>query len=115
MEWVSSQHTTGWHEYDDRNPLISSPYIIQGSAKNPDHAVFRQNMGATHLIVGRDHAGVGDYYGPFDAQAIFDQVPDGALEIEIFSADHTAWSKTSGKSWPGWATKARAGSTTATT
>lgn len=57
------------------------------------HAVFRQNMGASHLIIGRDHAGVGDYYGPFDAQAIFEQVPEGALEIEIFAADHTAWSK----------------------
>ena len=57
------------------------------------HAVFRQNMGATHLIVGRDHAGVGDYYGPFDAQAIFEELPDGALELEVFAADHTAWSK----------------------
>jgi len=57
------------------------------------HAVFRQNMGATHLIVGRDHAGVGDFYGPFDAQEIFAEVPEGALDIEIFSADHTAWSK----------------------
>lgn len=57
------------------------------------HAVFRQNMGATHLIVGRDHAGVGDFYGPFDAQAVFEELPVGALEIEIFAADHTAWSK----------------------
>ncbi len=57
------------------------------------HAVFRQNMGATHLIVGRDHAGVGDYYGPFDAQSVFDSIPADALEIDIFAADHTAWSK----------------------
>ena len=57
------------------------------------HALFRQNMGATHLIVGRDHAGVGDYYGAFDAQTIFDEVPEGAMDIEIFKADHTAYSK----------------------
>ena len=62
------------------------------------HAIFRQNMGATHLIVGRDHAGVGDYYGAFEAQEIFSQqVPEGALDIEIFSADHTAFSKKLGR------------------
>ncbi|WP_353110568.1 sulfate adenylyltransferase [Salinisphaera dokdonensis] len=62
------------------------------------HAVFRQNAGCSYLIVGRDHAGVGDFYGPFDAQTIFEErVPDDALDIEIFAADHTAFSKKLGK------------------
>ncbi|MBW1733731.1 MAG: sulfate adenylyltransferase [Deltaproteobacteria bacterium] len=61
------------------------------------HAVFRQNMGCTHLIVGRDHAGVGDYYGPFDAQTIFDDITKDDLLIDIFRGDHTAYSKKLGK------------------
>lgn len=57
------------------------------------HAVFRQNCGASHFIVGRDHAGAGDYYGPFDAQEIFDEISEDALEIEIFKGNWTMWCK----------------------
>jgi len=83
--------------YFPENTVMVSGYgfdmLYAGPREAVLHAVFRQNMGATHFIVGRDHAGVGDYYGPFDAQTIFDEIPDDALQIEIFKADHTAWSK----------------------
>ena len=88
--------------YFPANSVMVSGYgfdmLYAGPREAVLHAVFRQNMGATHLIVGRDHAGVGDYYGAFDAQTIFDeQVPQGALEIEIFKADHTAYSTKLGR------------------
>jgi len=83
--------------YFPKNTVLITGYgfdmLYAGPREAVLHAVFRQNSGCTHLIVGRDHAGVGSYYGPFDAQKIFDEVPKGALEIEIFKADHTAWSK----------------------
>jgi len=55
------------------------------------HALFRQNYGCSHLIVGRDHAGVGSYYGPFDAHHIFDQIPKGSLETQALKIDWTFW------------------------
>jgi sulfate adenylyltransferase len=55
------------------------------------HALFRQNYGCSHLVVGRDHAGVGSYYGPFDAHRIFDEIPAGALETRPLKMDVTFW------------------------
>jgi len=84
--------------YFPENTVIISGYgfdmLYAGPREAVLHAIFRQNLGASHMIVGRDHAGVGDYYGAFDAQTIFHtDVPEGVLDIEIFEADHTAWSK----------------------
>ncbi len=88
--------------YFERNTVMITGYgfdmLYAGPREAVLHAVFRQNMGTDYLIVGRDHAGVGDYYGPFDAQTIFDdQVPEGALQIQIFRADNTAFSKKLGR------------------
>ena len=55
------------------------------------HALFRQNYGCSHLLVGRDHAGVGDYYGPFDAHHVFDEIDAGALETRPIKIDWTFW------------------------
>ncbi len=84
--------------YFEKDTVIISGYgfdmLYAGPREAVLHAVFRQNTGCTHLIVGRDHAGVGSYYGPFDAQTVFDtEVPKGSLLIQIYRADNTAWSK----------------------
>ena len=55
------------------------------------HALFRQNYGCAYQIVGRDHAGVGKYYGPFDAHRIFDELASGALETRPLKMDVTFW------------------------
>jgi sulfate adenylyltransferase len=55
------------------------------------HALFRQNYGCAYLIVGRDHAGVGSYYGPFDSHRIFDEIPADALAIRPLKIDWTFW------------------------
>jgi len=55
------------------------------------HALFRQNYGCSHQLIGRDHAGVGSYYGPFVAHHIFDEIPKGALETRPLKIDWTFW------------------------
>ena len=84
--------------YFPPNSVIVAGYgfdmLYAGPREAVLHAIFRQNAGCTHLVIGRDHAGVGDFYGPFDAQRIFDEaVPEGALAIGIYRGDHTAWSR----------------------
>jgi len=77
--------------------VIQAGYPIEMRYAGPReallHAVIRQNFGCSHLIVGRDHAGVGDYYGPFDAQEIFDELWEGALITKPFKVDITFYCK----------------------
>jgi sulfate adenylyltransferase len=77
------------------NTVIQAGYPLDMRYAGPReallHALFRQNYGCSHLIVGRDHAGVGDYYGPFDAHKIFDEIPKDALETKALKIDWTFW------------------------
>lgn len=79
-------------------PVLISGYgfdmLYAGPREALLHAIVRQNLGATHLIIGRDHAGIGNFYGEFEAQEIFDEWHDvSELQIQIFKADHAAYSK----------------------
>ena len=79
--------------YFVKDTVIQAGYPIEMRYGGPReallHALIRQNFGCSHLIVGRDHAGVGDYYGPYDAQNVFDQLWEGALQTRPLKIDIT--------------------------
>ncbi len=81
------------NKYFRKDRVIQGGYPMEMRYAGPReallHAVFRQNYGCSHLIVGRDHAGVGDYYGPFDAQKIFNEIPANALALRPLCMDWT--------------------------
>ncbi len=82
-------------KYFAKNTVIQAGYPLDMRYAGPReallHALFRQNYGCSHQIVGRDHAGVGDYYGPFDAHHIFDEISADALETQPLKIDWTFW------------------------
>ena len=83
--------------YFVKNTCIQAGYPLDMRYAGPReallHATFRQNYGCYYMIIGRDHAGVGEYYGPFDAQKIFDQIPAGSLETKPLKIDWTFYCK----------------------
>ncbi|HTT12379.1 MAG TPA: sulfate adenylyltransferase [Burkholderiaceae bacterium] len=82
-------------QYFVKSTVVQAGYPLDMRYAGPReallHALFRQNYGCSHLIVGRDHAGVGNYYGPFDAHHIFDQIPKGSLATQPLKIDWTFW------------------------
>jgi len=81
--------------YFVKNTVVQAGYPLDMRYAGPRealmHALFRQNYGCSHLIVGRDHAGVGNYYGPYDAHTIFDEIPPDSLETQPIKIDWTFW------------------------
>ncbi len=81
--------------YFNKDRVVTGGYPLDMRYAGPRegllHGVFRQNYGCTHMIIGRDHAGVGDYYGPFDAQQAYHDLWEGALECKMLPIDWTFW------------------------
>ena len=86
IDWLVANHFA-------EGRVIQAGYPIEMRYAGPReallHALFRQNFGCSHLVVGRDHAGLGGYYGPYDAHRIFDEIGAGSLAIRPIKVDDT--------------------------
>ena len=86
IDWLVANHFA-------EGKAIQAGYPIEMRYAGPReallHALFRQNFGCSHLVVGRDHAGLGGYYGPYDAHRIFDEIGEDSLSIRPLKFDDT--------------------------
>ncbi|MSR46008.1 MAG: sulfate adenylyltransferase [Planctomycetes bacterium] len=79
----------------ERTALVVYPQAMRygGPSEAVLHAICRQNYGVSHFLVGRDHAGVGSYYGSYDAQKIFDEYSPGEIGINLLKFENSFWCK----------------------
>ncbi|HEX9773338.1 MAG TPA: sulfate adenylyltransferase, partial [Steroidobacteraceae bacterium] len=93
MQCINILVANYFHPKNTMVSVLPAAMRYAGPREAIHHAIMRKNYGCSHFIVGRDHAGVGNYYGTYDAQKIFDEVDMDNLGIQPLKFEHSAWSK----------------------